>query len=156
MTETTSEARKPGTPPKFVNAMLAGALRTPGLRNLLGKEFAVITVTGAKSGRRYSTPVQYQRLGDDYAVSSQRERIWWRNIRSRPEVELLVRGRTISGHAVVADDEAARRAMGTWLEQKPKIAKFYGVGVGEDGAIDPGGVDRLLEGSVVILISPGS
>ena len=90
-----TDIRMRGTPKPWVNAAVRTMLRTPGLRRVLGRVFAVITVTGRRTGRQYSTPVQYMAVDGHYVVLSQRMRRWWRNIRTRPGVDLLVRGRTI-------------------------------------------------------------
>jgi len=151
---TTTAVKMPGTPPAWVNSVMRALLRTPGLRRLLGRTFAVITVTGARTGRRYSTPVQYLRFGPDYVVLSQQGRKWWRNIRTRPQVELLVRGRTVRGRAEVADPDSAPALLRTCLQQEPRVAKFYRVEVGTGAAVDPAGIEQLLERVVVIRISP--
>lgn len=97
----------PGTPPRWVNAVVRAGLRVPGLRRILGRGFAVITVTGARTGNRYSTPVQYQRVDGQFIVLSQRIRAWWRNISSQPEVDLLVRGVVVRCHGIIAEGDHA-------------------------------------------------
>jgi deazaflavin-dependent oxidoreductase (nitroreductase family) len=150
----TTKLRMPGTPPKWVNTVVRGALHTPLLRSLLGGMFAVMTVTGARTGRRYSTPVEYLRHGDDWVVLSQRMRTWWRNLSTRPDVELLIRGTSVPGHAVLADGEHARTVLTDCLEQNPRVAKFYGIELDRASAVDPAAVDELLDRVVVIVITP--
>ena len=96
---TATTTKMPGTPKPSMNTAMRTMLGLPVLRRLLGGLFAVITVTGAKTGRRYTTPVQYMRLGGDYVVLSQRHRVWWRNLRTRPELNLTIGGETIRGRA---------------------------------------------------------
>lgn len=151
---TTRTIELPGTPRPWMNSAMRTMLRMPGLRRWLGRTFAVITVTGSRTGRRYTTPVQYFRDGDRYLVLSQRRRRWWRNIRSRPDVELLVRGEVIRAGATIADGEAARALLAMCLEQNPRVAKFYGIAVDDAGSVPPESVDELLEHLVVISIGP--
>jgi deazaflavin-dependent oxidoreductase (nitroreductase family) len=146
--------KMPGTPAPWMNAAMRAMLRTPGLRRVLGKMFAIITVTGSKTGRRYSTPVQPFRHGDDWVVLSQRMRKWWRNITAQPRVELLVQGKTIVGHAVIAEEEQAHSLLSDCLRDNPRVAKFYGVAADGTGRIDPATVTQLLNRVVVILIQP--
>lgn len=153
MTEaSTPEMKMPGTPKPWMNRAVGIALRTPLLRSFLGRMFALLTVTGSRSGRQYTTPVQYVHDGERYLVLSQLSRTWWRNIRTRPEVELLVRGVTIGGAAFVAEGRAARPFVEQVLTADPRIAKFYGIAVGDDGTPDAAGVDLLTERMVAIVI----
>jgi len=96
-----------GTPPRWMNAVVRALLRVPGLNRILGRAFSVITVTGARTGTRYATPVQHLEVDGRYVVLSQRMRTWWRNLRTRPEVELLVQGRMVRGRGSIAADAEA-------------------------------------------------
>jgi deazaflavin-dependent oxidoreductase (nitroreductase family) len=150
---TRTPVKMPGTPKPWMNAAMRAALRTPGVRQLLGRAFAIITVTGARTGTRYSTPVQYMDVDGRYVVLSQTMRTWWRNIRTRPDVELLVAGEAIDGTAVVAEGGDARDLLTRCLTENPRVAKFYGVEVDARHPVDPAAVDALLERVVVIAIS---
>ena len=76
---------------RFGNRIVALLLRSP-LHRLLGGGVMLVTVTGHRSGRRYTTPVQYERSdGELYAVS-RRSRSWWRNLRGGAPVVVRVRG----------------------------------------------------------------
>jgi deazaflavin-dependent oxidoreductase (nitroreductase family) len=149
----TTAIKMPGTPRPWMNAIMGSLLRLPGIRRFLGKTFAIMTVTGSITGNRYSTPVQYFGHGDDFVVLSQRKRTWWRNIAKRPAVQLLVKGETLDGRAALPDDEAARAVLSLVLEENPRVAKFYGLGIDDAGTIDQAGIDQLLERVVVIVIS---
>lgn len=149
---TTSTLKLPGTPPRWVNSSLALALKVPGLRSIIGRGFAVITVTGARSGHRYSTPIQYVRDGEQFVVTSQRHRLWWRNILDRPEVELVVKGRTLALPARVATGDESLARLTRLLADRPKLARFHGVEIGDDGSPDPAGCRELAAAVVVIVV----
>jgi deazaflavin-dependent oxidoreductase (nitroreductase family) len=151
---TTSDIKLPGTPKPWMNQAMQTMLGLPLLGRLLGGSFAVITVTGAKTGRAYTTPVQYMRLDDEYVVLSQRHRVWWRNIRTRPEVELSIAGSAIAGRARLADGEDARRVLSSCLADNPRVAKFYGFEPDEAGSIAADDIERLAEWMVAIVITP--
>lgn len=153
MPSTTAQVRMPGTPKPWMNAVMRTALRTPLLRRFLGGMFAVLTVQGARTGRRYDIPVQYFALDDRFVVLSQRTRRWWRNLASRPQVLFLVRGRAIRCRAVVAADEEAVDALTRCLRHDPRTARFYGFDVDSADDVDREVVDTLLERVVVILIT---
>ncbi len=64
MSHDTTTIKLPGTPKPWMNSAMMTLLRTPGLRSAMGKMFLILTVTGAKTGNRYTMPVQYVRDGD--------------------------------------------------------------------------------------------
>jgi len=68
-------------------------LRTP-LRVFLGNTM-LITVTGCRTGKQYSTPVGFYKDGEDLWVLTNRDRTWWRNVISGAEVSLLLQGKTV-------------------------------------------------------------
>ena len=150
-----TDSKMPGTPSPWVNATMRGLLATPVVRAALGKLFAVITVTGARTGRRYTTPVQYVPVDETFVVLSQVHRRWWRNLRDRPEVDLLVRGKLIHGHATIEEaGEAAHMTLARVLERDPRVAKVYGLHPDATGAVSPADIDWLLTQVVVLVIRP--
>jgi deazaflavin-dependent oxidoreductase (nitroreductase family) len=67
----------------------------------------LITVTGRKSGRAISTPVNYARDGGTLLVTSKADRTWWKNVRGGARVALLINGKTYQADANVIEDRAA-------------------------------------------------
>jgi deazaflavin-dependent oxidoreductase (nitroreductase family) len=113
----------------------------------------MMTVTGAKTGLRYTTPVQYLEHDDEFVVLSQRMREWWRNIAFRPEVGMRIQGRSITGRARIASDDEAASILSDCLSEDPRIAKFYGIANRSDGTPDATDVERLLDRVVVIAVT---
>jgi deazaflavin-dependent oxidoreductase (nitroreductase family) len=66
----------------------------------------LITVTGRKSGRAISTPVNYARDGGTLLVTSKADRTWWKNARGGAKVTLLIDGKTYQADANVIEDRA--------------------------------------------------
>jgi deazaflavin-dependent oxidoreductase (nitroreductase family) len=144
--------RLPGTPPRWVNRALTLALKTPGVRSVVGKDLAIITVTGARTGRRYSTPIQYVYEGGHYLVLSQQHRKWWRNIATNPDVELLVRGAPRTLRARVVEQPESVDLIRRMLMFDHRIARFYHVPVGPDGEPPREPCEQLAEHMVVLVI----
>jgi deazaflavin-dependent oxidoreductase (nitroreductase family) len=71
----------------------------------------LITVTGRKTGRLISTPVNYvrdsARDGDTLLITSKVDRAWWKNLRGGAPVTLLVNGKTYRASATVLEDQTA-------------------------------------------------
>jgi deazaflavin-dependent oxidoreductase (nitroreductase family) len=91
----------------LANGTMSVLLRSP-LHGLVSKRVMLITVCGRKSGRLYTTPVNYVRDGDAITVVSRTHRTWWRNLRGGAPVAVRVKGEDLKGVAeVVADDKEA-------------------------------------------------
>ena len=108
------------------NDFVAFFLRTP-LRVFLGNTM-LITVTGCKTGRRYSTPVGFYREDDTLWVISSRDRTWWRNVKDGANVSLLWKGKTVEAFAKAELDEkdVASRLL-KYIRQMPMLARSLGI-----------------------------
>ncbi|MCU0513834.1 MAG: nitroreductase family deazaflavin-dependent oxidoreductase [Anaerolineae bacterium] len=73
----------------------------------MGDHVLVLTVTGRKTGRTYSTPVGYLREGPNFiALNPEGKSNWYRNIQANPAVRLNVRGQEMAARAVLITDAA--------------------------------------------------
>jgi deazaflavin-dependent oxidoreductase (nitroreductase family) len=91
---------------RTANPLVGALLRSP-LHPVLSRSLALITVTGRRSGRRYTFPVAYRQ--DDGRVLidvgwPERKR-WWRNLTRAGQVEMRIRGARRTGQALARGDE---------------------------------------------------
>jgi deazaflavin-dependent oxidoreductase (nitroreductase family) len=84
----------------FWNQWVIWLLRSP-LHGVLSRGLLLITVTGRKSGRRYTTPVEYRLEADCVTIISRQGRTWWKNITGGAPVTLHLRGRDVRGQAAI-------------------------------------------------------
>lgn len=134
------------------NPILAALLRSP-LHAMLDGGTMLVSVTGRRSGRLYTTPVNYLRDGDALTVVSLRERTWWRNLRGGAEVGVLLRGQARHGRAVLAEDDAAiAAALGRYLGRAPTYARTLSVQMRPDGTPETKDLARAARSRVVIQI----
>jgi hypothetical protein len=85
---------------------------------------------------------------------TKRQRNWWRNFESRPEVELRLAGSPFSGRAEVVDGDSTSLGFLTeYLEERPIDAKAYGVSIDADGKPDPDQVAALLPLIVLVRVA---
>jgi deazaflavin-dependent oxidoreductase (nitroreductase family) len=80
-----------------------------------GTTVLILTTTGRRSGEERSTPLIYQRHGDDYLVvaskgGSPEPPAWYRNLQADPEVRVQVKG-----------DRFAARARTARPDEKPEL-----------------------------------
>ena len=114
-----------------LNPLVRGILQTPLLHWVLSPFLMLVTVTGRRSGRRYTIPVGYQIDGDDVTVlvSDARNKQWWRNYREPGRVEVRVRGRARSGTARLTGPEAGdyRPRVENALRRVPGLDRVFGI-----------------------------
>jgi deazaflavin-dependent oxidoreductase (nitroreductase family) len=109
-------------------------LRSP-VHGMVSKTVLLITFTGRKSGKTYTTPVSYSQDGDQVYVFT--HATWWRNLRrgTPTPVTLRLRGREVRGLAepVAEDKQAVTAGLIAHLRKVPFDAKFYGVTYDDHG-----------------------
>ena len=77
-----------------------------GLGPLIGKIILLLTTTGRKSGKKRVTPLQFEKIGNDYYLGAARglKADWVRNIQVNPRVEVRVGAKQFEGQAEVITD----------------------------------------------------
>lgn len=85
----------------ILNKVTTALLRSP-LHFLVSGNLLLITFTGRKSGKQFTTPVTYTQKGDVVRVFSNQR--WWRNLVGGAAVTVRLRGSDIAGHAEVVQD----------------------------------------------------
>jgi deazaflavin-dependent oxidoreductase (nitroreductase family) len=114
------------TVPPFVNRAMKFVLRSP-VHALVSKTVLLITFTGRKSGKTYTTPVSYSQTADGVTIFT--HAAWWKNLRRGAPVTLRIRGREFQGVAepVSEDKQAIMDALSNHLRQVPSDARYYSV-----------------------------
>ncbi len=117
MSQTTPSTPAAGKPPKpplprfmyaIVNPLMKLMLRSP-LHKSMSKQLMILTFTGKKSGKSYSTPVGYVRQGNTLLVFTHSP--WWKNFIGGAPVTVRVEGKDIAGTARVAQDATSVKKM---------------------------------------------
>ena len=91
---------------KLYNPIVSWMLRSP-LHGLMSNSTMLITFAGRKSGKSYTTPVNYVRDDHTLLVVSPKDRVWWRNLRGGAPVTVHVRAQTFRGVGRAFEDEEA-------------------------------------------------
>jgi deazaflavin-dependent oxidoreductase (nitroreductase family) len=137
----------------WYNPFMIRLLRSP-FHALISKNILLLTVTGRKSGREISTPVNYLRDGKILWVASDRGRNWWRNLVDGAPVTLLLEGKTIVAKGkAITDPEGVKTALGTYFKLAPGMARYFGVKLDKYGSPNPQDLSRAVIKQVMIQIA---
>ena len=137
---------------KIGNTLIGWLLHSP-LHGLMSRTTMLISFTGRRSGKRYTTPVGYTQTGNLIRTTSQRNRVWWRNFEGSAPVKLTLRGKNRSGTATALTEESAvADGLTAFLTSNPQMAKYFKVGFGEDNQPNPEDLARAVKERVVIEI----
>lgn len=146
-----TEATSAPTMPPYLNKAMKFVLRSP-IHGVVSKQIMLITFTGRKSGKTYTTPVSYSQHGDQVHVFSHAS--WWKNLRGGAPVTMRIRGREVQGIAepVAEDKQAIARALGEHLRKVPFDAKYYDVTFDDKGNPREDELARAVQTVVMIRI----
>ena len=134
------------------NSFMTFMLRSP-LHGIMSGSTMLVTVTGRKTGKPITTPVNYYQEGDTLWVISNRERTWWRNLKGGASLKLRLRGREVNGFGeVLLDEPAVAVQIGEYVRHLPFSGRSLGVHV-EDGQPDPADLTRLAQERVMVRIN---
>jgi deazaflavin-dependent oxidoreductase (nitroreductase family) len=119
---------------KLYNPIVIWLLRSP-LHELMGNSTMLITFAGRKSGKTYTTPVNY--VWDDHSllVVSPRDRLWWRNLRGGALVTVYVRGQSMNsiGSAFECEETLKEGGLIIVLWKIAAYRRYWGVQLDENG-----------------------
>jgi deazaflavin-dependent oxidoreductase (nitroreductase family) len=126
--ETTIKERK-----MWYNKFMIWVLHSK-LHKALSANTLTLTFKGRKSGKDYTVPVNYVRMGETLLTTSLRSRTWWRNLRGGAAVRVWLEGRELAGRATALEDEAGTAAaLGEYFRKYPAHAKYFHVELDEQG-----------------------
>ena len=129
------EPGKPNAPLwifKVMNPIMKGLLRSP-LHRLLSGTLMLVTYTGSKTGKQYTIPIGYFAWGQGELMSFSSAR-WWTNLRSSPQVTLLLKGhREQAVPTVIEEHEAVIDTLEEFIRRLgPRAARRLPIGLPRD------------------------
>ena len=118
------------------NDFMSWILRSP-FHGMLSDGMMLITITGRKTGNKYTTPVGYYRENGCLWVITSRDRTWWKNLQGGANVDLLLKRKPIAATADLdLDEKAVEARIYEYLRHVPQAAKPMKIHM-EDGKPDP-------------------
>ena len=126
-------------------------LQSP-FHKMISGSVLLITVTGRKSGRAISTPVNYYRERNTLWVLSNRNRTWWRNVCKDALVTLSYQGHVVKGRAeAILDEQSVAQQIGEYVRHLPMSAGPLGVKL-INGCVNAQDAVRLAKEKLLVKI----
>jgi deazaflavin-dependent oxidoreductase (nitroreductase family) len=133
------------------NTFMSWVLRSP-FHGMLSNSMMLITVTGRKTGKTYTTPVEYYQAGGYLWVMTSRDRSWWRNLQGGADVKLLLKRKSVNGFADVdLDGKVVETRMVECVKHIPRAAKPLGIHI-ENGVANLDDVARTAKERLFVRI----
>jgi len=144
-----SQTNSGGGVPPIMSKAITFILRSP-LHRILSKYLLLISFTGRKSGKLYTTPVSYSQEGNLVSIFTHAN--WWKNLIGDGTVTLRIQGRDLQGIAnpIAQDKQAVARGLLAHLKKAPFDARFYNVSLDEQG--NPSEEDIAQAAQTVVMI----
>jgi deazaflavin-dependent oxidoreductase (nitroreductase family) len=135
----------------LINPVMRMLLRSP-LHFVQSRSVMLITFTGRKSGRRFTTPVRYVRIADTVRCFTSAENQWWRNLRGGAEVSLRIAGkeRLYRAVAIQNDPTRVRDALKHYLALFPQDAAYHDIRLNRDNSLVEPDLEQALQHAVVV------
>ena len=131
------------------NDFMAWVLRSP-FHGMLSNGMMLITITGRKTGSKYTTPVGFYREGGYLWVITRRMVNWWKNLQGGAQVDLLMKRKPLRALAEIEQDEPAVAArMPEYLAHIPMAAKQMEIRM-EDGKPNAEDIARTAKERVFV------
>lgn len=111
---------------RIMNGLMGLMLRSP-FHGGMSKQLGLITVTGRKSGKKYTTPVGYLRIDEKHVHVFTHATKWWKNLRGGGPVTIRMQGKDYHGTGTAIEDPAIiTEALYNYISHVPAAARPFG------------------------------
>lgn len=143
-------SQTPSVPPLVTRGMKF-VLHSP-IHGMVSKTTLLITFTGRKSGKTFTTPVSYSQDAGQVHIFT--HATWWKNLIGGALVTLRIQGREFQGLAepVAEDKQTIAAGLATHLRKVPFDARFYGVTFDGHKNPRPEEVEKAVQTVVMIRV----
>jgi hypothetical protein len=137
------------------NHFMVWLLRSP-LHKIASKNTLLITFTGCKSGRRYTTPVNYVLDDNAIYITTLRSRPWWKNLRGGAHVSVCLKGQDMETYGdVIEDYENVTKQRMVYLQLVPQYARYFKISLDPNDNPNLENVAQAAKERVIILLRSG-
>jgi len=139
----------------LINPIVRFLLKSP-IHFFWSKSLLLITFTGRRSGKQFTTPVRFVISGEIVRCFTSSENQWWRNLRGGSNVVLRIEGREAPYHAVAVENDPAEteKWLVYYLAKFPQDAAYHDIRLNKDKSLDTTSLKKASRNAIVIVASP--
>lgn len=120
---------------------------------IASKSTLLITFTGHKSGKKYTTPVNYVLDSNLIFITSLRSLAWWKNLRRDAKINVHLQGIDLETQGeVIENNEKVKEQLMRYLQKVPQYAKYFKVNLDHDGHPNTEDITQAARDRVMILL----
>ncbi len=130
-------------------------LRSP-LHGLCSGSLMLITFSGRRSGKKFTTPVRYIENDRTIRCFTTSDTQWWRNLRGGADVVLRVRGKDSPYKAVAIENnpEEVKKWLIYYLGLFPQDAAYHDIRLNKDKTLLEGDLERASHNAILLEAHP--
>ncbi len=116
----------------------------------------LITFTGRKSGKSFTTPVRYIENDGSVRCFTSSQNQWWRNLRGGAEVVLRINGQDTRYNAITLETnpEETRKWLSYYLQKYPEDAVYHDIRLNKDKSLVEKDFELALGKAIVVEATP--
>ncbi|MBE9539546.1 MAG: nitroreductase family deazaflavin-dependent oxidoreductase [Proteobacteria bacterium] len=139
----------------IINPIMGALLKSP-LHGLLSDSLMLITFTGRKSQRQFTTPVRYLPVDDSIQCFTSPKTQWWKNMRGGALVTLRLKNEDRSYQAVVIenDPDQIKKLLIHYLDVFPQDAAYHDIHLNQDKSLNSEDLERASKHSIAVVATP--
>lgn len=139
----------------IINPTIRFLLCSP-IHGLWSSSLMLISFTGRRSGKVFTTPVRYITDGETIRCFTSSENQWWRNLRGGAKVTLRVQGKDSSYTAVAIENnsEEVKKWLIFYLGLFPQDAAYHNIKLNKDKTLIEEDLDRASHNAIVVEATP--
>ena len=124
---------------------------------MVSKSVLLISFTGRKSGKTYTTPVSYSQEGDQVFIFTHAG--WWKNLLAgtppapRSACAFGARNARDWPNRLPSDQQAIEAGLAAHLRKVPSDARWYGVSFDENGNPGADEIEKAVQTVVMVRVS---
>jgi len=137
----------------WYNPLMIWLLRS-SFHKMVSGSILLLILTGRKSKRAITVPVNYIRDGRILWVASDRKRTWWRNLTGGAALTVLLARKTKPARAeVILHEKEVVHALQEYFRLAPRMAKYFKVKVDREGNPDLSDLGAAARKQVMVKIT---
>jgi deazaflavin-dependent oxidoreductase (nitroreductase family) len=117
--------------------------------SLMSRRLLLVSFTGRKTGRSYTTPVSYVRDGNELLIPGGGK--WWKNLAGGP-VRVRLQGSWVPvSPEVITETQGMSEVLGRMMARNSALPVFTGIGRGQEGQPNPEDLERERRRGFVVV-----